>query len=214
MILIIVLPLNTPIDTWRTGDEEAMTTEKMKKLSPPDPVNLFKVRLSIELILKPDSLVTKVLKILLSSKGVRAEVIGDRSIKVNYTFRVGDSFTPIIDAIKKVMNCIEILCYEASIITRSISLDELKYQIIKETKHKEITILLVKIDAKFFWLYINKKRKKVVLKPIMASLNTIQLDPSLIPQTIFIKCIRTNREEALNKLAKDLEEITKLIVRQ
>ena len=200
------------------GDEEMISTDIMKKLSPTDPSINFKFRLTLTIVFVPGTIVSKIIRDL-ASYGIKNIVyLGEDTLEITITFRLRkrNTIDNFLNILRQYSNNIHMLCYELRAIASSKSLNKLPLRIIKKVLINNNIVSIASIDNRYIWVYINNKKNKAILKFIEAKIISAHtLDPSSLPQSLFIVCkYGTDIEELVNEINEKIKKYLALVIRK
>ncbi len=193
------------------------STEEMKKLSPSDPIAGLRYRVSFTIVFKPGIIISRVVKELMENNIKGIDLLGENTISVTITFKqIGDNVLKrLFNVLEEHMNGIQILCYELRLLTTTKSIDNIPLHIVKLVRLGDSTVSLAKLGDKYVWIYVNRKKDKAVLKFIEGRLTGIEyMDPTTIPQSLFITCReRMDPKELFNEIIDRLKRYHLAIAR-
>ncbi|RLG84121.1 MAG: hypothetical protein DRO40_02360 [Thermoprotei archaeon] len=202
----------------RLGDEEMISTDTMKKLSPTDPSINFKFRLTFTLVFVSGTIVSKIIRDLISCNIKNVVYLGEDTLGVTVTFRLGkrNIINSFFNILRQYSNKIRMLCYELRASVPSKRLNKLPLRIIKQAVINNNTASIASINNRYVWVYVNNKKNKVILKFIEAKIISAHtLDPASLPQSLFIVCKDSiNIEELINEINEKIKEYLVLAMRK
>lgn len=195
-----------------------ISTDTMKKLSPTDPSINFKLRLTLTIVFVPGTIVSKIIRDL-ASYGIKDIVyLGEDTLEITITFRLRkrNTINNFLNILRQYSNKIRMLCYELRALASSKSLNKLPLRIIKKVLINNNIVSIASIDNRYIWVYINNKKNKAILKFIEAKIISAHtLDPSSLPQSLFIVCkYGTDIEELVNEINEKIKKYLALVIRK
>ncbi len=195
-----------------------ISTDTMKKLSPTDPSINFKLRLTLTIVFVPGTIVSKIIRDL-ASYGIKDIVyLGEDTLEITITFRLRkrNTINNFLNILRQYSNKIRMLCYELRALVSSKSLNKLPLRIIKKVLINNNIVSIASIDNRYIWVYINNKKNKAILKFIEAKIISAHtLDPSSLPQSLFIVCkYGTDIEELVNEINEKIKKYLALVIRK
>lgn len=198
------------------GDEEVISTDVMKKLSPTDPLINFKFRLTLTIVFNRKAIVSKIIKDLVSHGVKKIVYLAENTLEITITFKLGkrNILNKFFNILRQYSNIIHTLCYELRAIIPSKNLNKLSLKTIKKILIDNNSVSIATIDNTYIWVCINNKKHKAILKFIEAKvINANILDPASLPQSLFIICkLGGNIEELINEINEKIENYKKLVI--
>lgn len=174
---------------------------------PRDHYSRARYSIVVDVILRPEVVASKIIA-RLRRKGIRnIEFIG-RSLKVTITSsdreKLMNLFTLIADELRN--RVYEEICFQLYM-TLSYNIYGSQIRSLNAegiSRENSVEIRVVNYKGMKFWIYMNSKKKKILVKRIKSRVVTRIIEPSLISESLFITCI-SDLEELKKLLEEDLD---------
>ncbi|WFO75764.1 hypothetical protein J4526_02565 [Desulfurococcaceae archaeon MEX13E-LK6-19] len=164
----------------------------MKKLSPSDPS--IRYRVILDIVLKENVIASKIIAKLKKKDIKNIELIG-RSLRITLSGTNIGKLRELLDKVLEVLKDEDYdeLCYQLYLILPYEQYIEKLMTIPAESTSKSdgIEIKVFGYDNEKYWMYINSKKKKLLLKKLSKKITSPILDPGLISEVLFITCINS-----------------------
>ncbi len=169
----------------------------MKRLSPTDP---YRLRIICHVSFRPDYILSRFTKRLLEH-GIRSIRVFEREVEFALTRPfsiINDTLALLDNILSSASNNIDTICMEAYLVSKNISdriRDFINKHRVKCIETGPTRTCIVVFDNSYTWVYINTRANKVVVKKILGRIiNPDLIDPSIVPESLFITCSSSWRE--------------------
>ncbi len=168
-------------------------------LSPTDNVTS---KISLRITIKRNAIVSKVLSIIRHYGLKNIKVLGERDIELNIVFKdlVNKHKSLLENILKSIQSYIDDICVEVYVVIKGHDEEEeqvlqqfinnISKYTVKQVRAGHILTHIARVDNKKFWIYWNKKARKIVIKPVLGAHVIENLDPMNIPSSLHTQCFK------------------------